>query len=58
MNDIKETLLQNSIKPSYHRLAIFKYLLNNTTHPSVDTIYKDLNDKIPSLSKTTVYSTC
>lgn len=33
------------------------YLLEHRTHPNVDTIYKDLLPKIPSLSKTTVYNT-
>jgi len=33
------------------------YLMLNRTHPTSDTIFNDLNPKIPTLSKTTVYNT-
>jgi len=57
MNEIKETLLQHDISPSYHRLKIYEYLLDNRIHPTVDRIYSDLIKNIPTLSKTTVYNT-
>ncbi|MGL5122658.1 MAG: Fur family transcriptional regulator [Fusobacteriaceae bacterium] len=50
-------LKEKGIKPSYQRMKIYEYLLKNKTHPTVDTIYKALAPKIPTLSKTTVYNT-
>ncbi len=57
MEEIKQMLKDKGIPPSYHRISIYKYLKDNINHPTVDTIYKDLSKKIPTLSKTTIYST-
>ena len=45
------------VKPSYQRLKIYEFLLDNRIHPTVDAIYKKLSPQIPTLSKTTVYNT-
>lgn len=50
-------LKENGIKPSYQRMKIFEYLMENKNHPTVDMIYKALSPEIPTLSKTTVYNT-
>ena len=55
--DIGNYLKNHDIKPSYQRMKIFQYLLDNHVHPTVDTIYKALCPEIPTLSKTTVYNT-
>ena len=55
--DIGNYLKEHNIKPSYQRMKIFQYLLDNHNHPTVDTIYKALCTEIPTLSKTTVYNT-
>ncbi|MGL6023638.1 MAG: Fur family transcriptional regulator [Fusobacteriaceae bacterium] len=55
--DIGDFLKVKGIKPSYQRMKIYEYLLNNRTHPTVDIIYKALAPDIPTLSKTTVYNT-
>ncbi len=61
MNELRiksqERLLAYGIRPSLPRVEVMLYLLEHRTHPNVDTIYKDLLPKIPSLSKTTVYNT-
>lgn len=57
MDDIKEILVQNGISPSYHRIKIYEYLVNNRVHPTVDMIYEDVLENIPTLSKTTIYNT-
>ena len=44
--DIGNYLKEHNIKPSYQRMKIFQYLLDNHNNPTVDTI-----------SKTTVYNT-
>lgn len=55
--ELEEYLRQHDIKPSYQRLKVLEYLLNNPIHPSVDKIYLDLHKDMPTLSKTTVYNT-
>ena len=56
VNDIKEILVKNGISPSYHRLKIYEYLLNNrSTHRGHD--LRGRHKNIPTLSKTTIYNT-
>lgn len=57
IENIGEHLKIHDIKPSYQRMKVFEYLLENKTHPTVDEIYKALCPEIPTLSKTTVYNT-
>ena len=56
-NDAYNRLMACGIKPSVQRLAIMQYLLTHKTHPTVEEIYNGLSDKIPTLSRTTVYNT-
>lgn len=56
-NNISDLLIQNNIKPSIQRCKILEYLLNNRVHPTIDMIFINLLPQIPTLSKTTVYST-
>lgn len=59
MDDVKiyQHLANCGIKPSVQRIAIMRYLMEHRTHPSADEIYSELVNKIPTLSKTTVYNT-
>ncbi len=57
VKNIPEFLKSKDIKPSYQRIKIFEYLVNKRNHPTVDMIYSELVNKIPTLSKTTVYNT-
>jgi len=57
VSNIKEILVKNGISPSYHRLKIYEYLVNNRVHPTADMIYADVIKNIPTLSKTTIYNT-
>ncbi|MDR0752431.1 MAG: transcriptional repressor [Christensenellaceae bacterium] len=45
------------IKPSLVRLKVLTYVKNVTSHPTVDMIYKELADEIPTLSRTSIYNT-
>lgn len=56
-NFVGDFLKINGIKPSYQRIKIYEYLMDNKEHPTVETIYNALNGQIPTLSKTTVYNT-
>jgi Fur family peroxide stress response transcriptional regulator len=57
IGDIKKYLEEKGISPSFQRIKILEYLLTHKNHPTVDTIYKELMQLIPTLSKTTVYNT-
>lgn len=54
---LTEELKKNNIRLSYQRLKVLEYLINNKCHPTVEQIYSSLNKDIPTLSKTTIYST-
>ena len=55
--DLSTELITKNIRPSFQRLKVLEYLINNPCHPTVDQIYKDLQSEIPTLSKTTIYNT-
>ncbi|MGN0725473.1 MAG: Fur family transcriptional regulator [Treponema sp.] len=50
-------IAEAGIRPSVQRVAIFQYVSEHHTHPTVDTIYSELFPKYPTLSRTTVYNT-
>jgi Fe2+ or Zn2+ uptake regulation protein len=50
-------LHQKGLKATPQRLAIFRYLSDNETHPSADTIFEDIKKELPTISQGTVYST-
>ena len=54
--EIAQYLNDHSIKPSYQRVRILKYLVEKRNHPTVEMIHKELVSDIPTLSKTTVYN--
>lgn len=55
--NLADSLIKNNIKPSLQRIKILQYLVDNKSHPTVDEIYQEVVKEIPTLSKTTVYST-
>lgn len=57
LDDLKNKLKEKNIRLSHQRLKILEYLYNNRTHPTVEEIYNDLYEEIPTLSKTTIYNT-
>ena len=56
-NTISATLRQSGMCPTQQRVAIYEYLVEHRTHPTVDTVYRALVSEYPSLSRTTVYNT-
>lgn len=56
-NKTYERLKRHGIKPSVQRLEIMEYLMTHHTHPTVEEVYMGLCEKIPTLSRTTVYNT-
>ncbi len=57
MEQAYERLKECGIHPSVQRMAIMDYLLQHPTHPTVETVHRDLSRRMSRLSKTTVYNT-
>lgn len=58
MNELEITALfkQHKFRATPQRIAVYKYLYENRTHPDADEIYKAVVKIHPSFSKTTVYN--
>jgi Fur family peroxide stress response transcriptional regulator len=59
--DIVETIIQrfsdHDIRLTPQRIGVYRYLLENRIHPTVENVYLALKNQNPSLSKTTIYNT-
>lgn len=56
LKTFKEIFQEHQISPSYNRTRIYAFLETSKEHPTVDMIYKELKEELPTLSKTTVYN--
>lgn len=56
-NRLSDMMHRCGIRPSVNRLAVLSFVANRRTHPSADEIFTELQNKFPSLSRTTVYNT-
>lgn len=56
-DELTTELKTKNIRLSHQRLKILEYLSGHLIHPTADQVYTDLQKEIPTLSKTTVYST-
>jgi Fur family transcriptional regulator, peroxide stress response regulator len=54
---LSDHLRQAGLRLTPQRLAICQLLVNNTEHPSAQSIFEQLRQDYPSLSLTTVYNT-
>lgn len=54
--NLKKILKAKGISPSIQRLKVYEYIVSKKNHPSVDMIYDNIKEEIPTLSKTTVYN--
>ena len=55
--DLLKELKMKNLRLSHQRLKVLEFLAGHLIHPTVDQIYTELQKEIPTLSKTTVYST-
>jgi Fe2+ or Zn2+ uptake regulation protein len=55
--DLTNELKAKNVRLSHQRLKILEYLADHLIHPTADQVYSGLQKDIPTLSKTTVYST-
>lgn len=52
-----EQLKARGIRPSQQRVALYDYLTSMRAHPTVDDAFTALRPSMPTLSRTTVYTT-
>lgn len=52
-----EFLRDKGVQPSQQRIRIYELLAATKAHPSADSIHRELQREIPTLSRTTVYGT-
>lgn len=55
--DLLDELKKKNIRLSHQRVKILEFLMLNKIHPTVDDIYTNLKEEVPTLSKTTIYNT-
>ena len=59
--DVVQTIINRfssrDIRLTPQRISVYRYLLENRIHPTVETVYNALKVDNPSLSKTTIYNT-
>lgn len=56
VQDIPAVLRAHGLSPSAPRTAIYEWLMEHPTHPTIDAIYRALRPKMRTLSRTTVYN--
>ena len=54
IKDIVELFGRNNIRLTPQRIGVYRYLIENRNHPTVDMVYHYLKNDNPSLSKTTI----
>ena len=47
----------SGLRQTFQRFKILEFLMNTNSHPTADTIYKEIVKDIPNVSRTTVYNT-
>jgi Fur family peroxide stress response transcriptional regulator len=57
MNHFKEGLRRSGVKLTHQRLEIFHEVAKSSDHPDVETIYKGVRKRVPTVSLDTVYRT-
>ncbi len=54
---ITKKLSSSGLRQTFQRRKILEFLENTKSHPTADTIYKNVLKDIPTVSRTTVYNT-
>jgi len=55
MKVIIDIFREKKLKLTPQRLAVYKYLMNTTEHPSAETVYTAIQPEYPTMSLATVY---
>jgi len=57
MKDLIALLRQAGLQPTPQRLAVARYVLGTTSHPTADEVLEEARRVCPTLSRATVYNT-
>lgn len=57
MGEVEKTLLSHGVKPTAQRVVIAEYILNTHSHPTADEVLQAVSERLPVLSRATVYNT-
>ncbi len=57
MGDIYELLRDAGVQPTPQRVAVARYVLGTTSHPTADEVLARARRECPTLSRATVYNT-
>ena len=49
-------LVEHKINPSFNRVKVMEYLMEEKNHPTAEQIYNELKKELPTLSKATIYN--
>ena len=55
MNSFREACISRGVKVTHQRLQIYHELASTEEHPDADTIHRRVRDRIPTISRDTVY---
>ena len=53
---VRRYLMEHKVNPSFNRVKVMEYLINQQNHPTADQIYNALKEELPTLSKATIYN--
>jgi Fe2+ or Zn2+ uptake regulation protein len=54
---IRSLLERHGLKVTPQRMVIAEFLLHTDTHPTADEVFKVVEDRLPAISRATVYNT-
>lgn len=57
MGEVEKVLVAHGVKPTAQRVVIAEYVLHAHSHPTADEVLQAVADKLPVLSRATVYNT-
>lgn len=57
VEEFSDSCQQRGLKVTHQRLEIFRELASTEEHPDAETIYQRVRDRLPSISRDTVYRT-
>ena len=55
LEQIKNELSEVGLKATHQRIVIYDFLMKSKLHPTVDGIYEDVKNQLPTISVATIY---
>jgi len=55
VNEAAETLRQEGLRVTHQRMEIFREVAATDEHPDAETVYRRVSDRVPAVSRDTVY---